>query len=307
MYEIDRVIAELAGCQLGLVTRAQLHEAGLHPRAIQRRAANGIVERIHPGVFRVAAAPGSWRQSVLAAVLAAGPGAVASHRSAAALHGIKGARGSVVEVMAERYRGCRLRGAILHRPLSFAAHDHEDVDSIPVTSVRRTLIDCAAVVHPYRLEEMTDDAVRRGMTSYEAIDARLRLLAKRGRTGIVAMRDLLEARLGERATGSVFESLAVAAIRAAQLPEPTLQHQLVVGGIVSYLDLAWPERMVALECDGWETHASPQALRSDLERQNRLTVAGWTLLRVAWPTMVETPGVVIAELRSVLGAPERQK
>ena len=245
MYEIDRVIAELAVRQLGLVTGAQLHEAGLHPRAIQRRAANGVIERMHSGVFRVATAPVSWRQSVLAAVLGAGPGAVASHRSAAALHGIKGARGSVVEAMAVRNRGCDLRGTILHRPLSFATHDCESVDSIPVTNVRRTLIDCAAVVHPYRLEEMTDDAVRKGLTSYEAIDARLRLVAKRGRTGVVAMRNLLGTRLGERATGSVFEALALAAIRAAQLLEPTLQHKLVVGGIVSYLDLAWPERMVA--------------------------------------------------------------
>jgi hypothetical protein len=85
----DGVIAELAGRQHGVVCRRQLLAAGVTGRAIERRIEGGRLHRLHPGVYavghRVVSREGRW----MAAVLAAGPGAGLSHRSAAALWGIR--------------------------------------------------------------------------------------------------------------------------------------------------------------------------------------------------------------------------
>ena len=43
---------------------------------------------MHPGVYRVPSTAPSWHQALTAASLAAGAGAVASHRGAAFLHGL---------------------------------------------------------------------------------------------------------------------------------------------------------------------------------------------------------------------------
>ena len=67
-----------------------------------------------PGVYRIAGTPVTWRSHLLAAVLAGGPGAVASHRSAGALHGLDGCRLGVPEVSVPRGRRYRPGGARVH-------------------------------------------------------------------------------------------------------------------------------------------------------------------------------------------------
>ena len=75
--------------QLGLFTRVEANSVGVSDDTIRRLVASGLVERISPRVFRVASAAKSWHQDVLAACLDGGPECVASHRTAAALHGLR--------------------------------------------------------------------------------------------------------------------------------------------------------------------------------------------------------------------------
>jgi hypothetical protein len=86
---IDAVIGRLAHRQHGVVARRQLIALGVSPRAIVVRLSRGLLVPLHRGVFafghRQLRIEGKW----LAAVLAAGPGAVLSHRDAAALHGMR--------------------------------------------------------------------------------------------------------------------------------------------------------------------------------------------------------------------------
>jgi hypothetical protein len=84
--EADRIIASVAAGHHATVSRRQLLDAGLSRSAIDRRLAGGQLVRLHAGVYH----PPSWRQSLMAAVLAAGSGAVVSHRGAAPLLGIPG-------------------------------------------------------------------------------------------------------------------------------------------------------------------------------------------------------------------------
>jgi very-short-patch-repair endonuclease len=72
------------------------------------------------------------------------------------------------------------------------------------------------------------------------------------------------------------------------------------GRFVARVDLAWPERKVALEYDGvW--HATAAQLHRDRRRLNRLATAGWTVLHVTSARLqADFPGI-LAEVRAALG------
>ena len=85
----EMAIARLAERQHGLVTLTQLQFLGLSRSAVAKRAREGRLTRIHRGVYAVGHGRLTLRGHWMAAVLAYGPQAVLSHRSAAALHGIR--------------------------------------------------------------------------------------------------------------------------------------------------------------------------------------------------------------------------
>ena len=83
------VLAELATRQHGVVAIAQLHELGWTTSAVSGRLAAGKLHRLHRGVYAVGHSKLSKRGRWMAGVLASGPRAVLSHRSAAELHGLR--------------------------------------------------------------------------------------------------------------------------------------------------------------------------------------------------------------------------
>src|SRR3954471_486081 len=85
----DVPLAELAQRQHGVVTLSQLRSLGLTASGVRDRAARGRLHRVHRGVYSVGhpLLTGGGRR--MAAVLACGPDAVLSHRSAAALWGLR--------------------------------------------------------------------------------------------------------------------------------------------------------------------------------------------------------------------------
>src|SRR5258706_16040131 len=85
----DRLVAEVAARQHGVVTTAQLRDLGLVSEAVTRRVRAGRLHRLYRGVYAVGHTNVSQHGRWLAAVLACGPGAVLSHRSAAALWEIR--------------------------------------------------------------------------------------------------------------------------------------------------------------------------------------------------------------------------
>lgn len=81
----DAAIGRMAGRQHGVVTSVQVEAAGIDKDGIAWRVRTGRLHRLHRGVYAVGHRSLSWRGRWLAAVLAAGDGAVLSHTSAAAL------------------------------------------------------------------------------------------------------------------------------------------------------------------------------------------------------------------------------
>src|SRR5262245_50524559 len=105
----------LAARQHGLFSRRQAHERGVTDRMLQRRVRTGLIERVAPSVYRIAGAPASWHQHLLAASMGGGEMCVASHRAAARLHRFDTFTREIVEVTVPRSIRYRRRGVIVHQ------------------------------------------------------------------------------------------------------------------------------------------------------------------------------------------------
>ena len=148
-------LAIVARGQYGLVTRAQCHEAGVADRSVDRWLARGQLERVHPCVYRLAGAPRTWEQAVLAAVLGAGPGALASHRTAARLWGLIDI--APVEVSVDRPHYHRMAGVVVHRtrdPMTPSLRH-----GIPVSTPMRAMVDLGAVCERPVVEEALEQGL----------------------------------------------------------------------------------------------------------------------------------------------------
>ena len=81
----DEAIARIASRSGGVVDRAQLAALGLTRGAIDHRIRVGRLRRFHHGVYAVGHEAIQVRGRLVAGLMAAGPGAALSHRTAAAL------------------------------------------------------------------------------------------------------------------------------------------------------------------------------------------------------------------------------
>ena len=86
----------------------------------------------------------------------------------------------------------------------------------------------------------------------------------------------------------------------AGLPMPVFEHRVVVNGHEYYLDLAWPNRMVAVECNGAGSHNTPKAFRRDPMKRNRCERAGWLYLEFTWWDLVDESAEVVEQVLAAL-------
>ena len=229
------LVRRLAAGGHGVVARRQLLESGLSPRVVDGMVAKGWLVPVHRGVYAVGHARLTTRGIWTAAVLACGPAALLSHRSAAALHGIGADSSTVTDVLAAR-SGRRHERVLIHRTRSIHPGDRTVRDGIPVTSVARTLLDLADVVDSRRLERALEEADR-----LRLLDARQlgRVLERaNGRRQRKRLASLLAAVRPAPHTRSELERRFIDVIRAAGLPRP-----LVNATVMGYeVDMLWPRR-----------------------------------------------------------------
>jgi hypothetical protein len=125
-----------------VVTLAQLEAAGLGRSGAARRVANGRLHRVHRGVYAVGHDALSNESRWVAAVLACGPSAVLSHRSAAELWQLLKPIAGPVEVTVRTVGGrARRPGLRIHRCPSLPARSTCVRRGIPLTTTARTLFD----------------------------------------------------------------------------------------------------------------------------------------------------------------------
>ena len=190
----DQAMAELATHQHGLFARSQALAAGVTPRVMERRIRSGRWLQVTPGVYSLPGFAPTWRRELMAACLEAGPGAVASHEAAAALHRLDSFPPGRVVVTVTHGDHQHLRLGRLRQSTDLRAHHRTVVDGIPVTSVARTFADLAAHAHPVRLRNALDSALTSGRCSLDDVSRCHDELCRPGKRGMCQLRLLLAAR-----------------------------------------------------------------------------------------------------------------
>jgi very-short-patch-repair endonuclease len=250
----------------------------------------------------VGAAPTS-EQAVLAAVLSLGPGAVASHRSAAYLWGAELRGTDPVDVIAERSRGSAREGVMVHRPLDGRHVRGVQRQGITVTTPVRTLLELGAVCGVDEVGRVYEQFVISGAVTPAHARSALARHARRGRAGSGTLRIVLDRwTLGDRPPDSVLETAMARLLVQHGLPAPRFQYDVNGPGFRYRLDFAYPEPRVAIEVDGWRYHASRAAFEADRQRDALLLSAGWAVLRFTWLQVSRRSAWVAERIAAILAA-----
>jgi very-short-patch-repair endonuclease len=286
----------LAARQHGVVSRRQLRAIGFGSDAINYRLRTGRLHVIYPGVYAVGHSLLQPYSRYMAAVLACGPTALASHRTAGAVLGLCPAPSRGAEVTVAGAGGRIRRGITVHSTRSLHPTEIGACERIPCTSPARTLVDLAAVLDRRRLRRALERSVELRVLDGRAMDASL--LRARGRKGTGVLRELLANLYGEAPpTRTELERLFLELVRDAGLPLPVVN--AYVGAYE--VDFHWPARRLIVETDGRATHDTPHQFEEDRRRDLELTLAGWQVIRISWRQVVHDPRRVIALLRARLG------
>jgi very-short-patch-repair endonuclease len=279
---LDRTISALASRQYGVVSRFQLLEIGVTARMIERRIEAGRLHVIYRGVYAVGHTripqEGRW----LAAVLACGEGAVLSHRSAAALWGMRPYSGKP-EVIA---RHAHRRGKLLVvRRSSLDPHECTQHRDIPCTTPERTLIDFATIAQPHEIDRAIREAEFLRIVDFAFLG---RMLEGRPR-GTAHLRTAI-ARAAESTvhTRSELEDRFRTLVLDANLPAPDYNATLELDEMTIEVDALWRDHKVIVELDGYEAHGTKSQFQEDRARDRAATSAGFAVLRYTWSDLDET-------------------
>lgn len=266
MPAIDVEVARIAGRQDGIVTRRQLLSLGATVAEIRHRLEAGRIYAIHRGVYSVGHARPSDRGRIRAALLAAGPQAIASHTTAAYLHRLLSTLPAVLHVTVFGAAPRQRPGLVIHasrtRPPTTRVH------GLPATTPLRTLEDLG---HP---DVLTREALAQWLIRPEDLPATTE----------------------GRASPEEFVRRMRALVRAANLPQPRTHFR--VG--VHEADFAWPEHRLAVETDGWATHGYRAAFERDRARDANLAARGWTVIRITWRQLTRERTRTAATLAAAL-------
>jgi very-short-patch-repair endonuclease len=297
--EDDRSLASLARRQHGLVSRRQLLKLGLGEDAVQHRLAIGRLHRIHAGVYAVGHRLIPKEGWLMAAVLASGPDAVLSHRSAAALWGLRGYTEGAVHVTVP-HKSTSTRQ--IRRHLSRVPTDERTMkEGIPVTSVPRTTFDLAATASLDEVISMIREAEY--LNFYDRLSLWDLLGRYQGRRGSRKVLSALK-RITEEPSGrkrSKLEERFAPFMRRYRLPLPQFNDWIPLGPKGYRVDCHWPGTGQIVELDGWEGHKSKSAFREDRARDRALHVAGYSVTHLTWNQLDDEPGAIAADLRVLLG------
>ena len=268
--------------QHGLITREQALAAGMSDTQIKWRIRAGQWMRVSRGVYRHKSMPHTQLARVLAACLACK--ALASHRSAAALHNIDGFSLDRIELVVPRGGARSVRGAILHQSTQFDLAKPVERQGVPCTELGRTLLDVSAVVSRARLDQAIDAVLRDGRLRPEDLFRVLVSHARRGRDGCAAFRASLEDRGDDAVPLSAWSRMVADLLVESGLSRPVMEYRVHTpdGRFVAQVDLAYPDRRVAIELDSRLWHLNRVSFDRDPERRNRLTIVGWTVLNFTW-------------------------
>ncbi|HTX31892.1 MAG TPA: type IV toxin-antitoxin system AbiEi family antitoxin domain-containing protein [Solirubrobacteraceae bacterium] len=304
---MEAAIAALGAGQHAVFTLEQLEALGLTRSAVRKRAAIGRLHRIRRGVYSLVprallTREGHW----MAAVLACGRGAVLSHRTAAALLGLRPTDRTKIDVTVPGQSRPKQSGIDVHSSLTLSPADVTTENGIPCTTIARTVLDLAAVMPRRVIERVLDQAD--AMHVFDLIALNDQLARNPRHPGARLLRSVLEEHyVGSTPTESELEEAFLALTRRLGLPDPKTQRWIDLGDGLPMIraDFVWYEQRVIVETDGVRFHGTDQARERDPRRDQRAMVAGWRPVRTTWRQVMRRPQELEPTLRRLVAAAPR--
>lgn len=287
--------------QHALITSGQALEVGINRQRCRDLVRRGIWERVDRGLYGPAGVPWSWRRRLMAAVLLAPDGSLASHRCAAALLDVGGVEDPGPEVTIPRGTNLRRPWVTVHESTDLALADRRCIDGIPVTGPHRLAMDLGSVVSEARFRHTIRELRSQHGVSADGL-LRTYLRHKRsGRNGGGALRQWLDRYYHlDGVPESGLEQRALDAFLDADLPVPVAQLWLAVAGGARYrVDFAFPGLMIIVEVDGSQ-HEHDDIRAADAIRDAALEALGWTVIRIRSRTFASDLSRAITMIRSVV-------
>jgi very-short-patch-repair endonuclease len=266
-------------------------------RAIDGRIGREQLHQVFRGVFVFGSRRISRKGRWLAAVLAAGDGAVLSHRSAARLWRLLPPAAEAIDVICPPDRIVRRKGIVGH---SFRLREDEWLvhDGIPVTSPFRTAFDLAAVAPMRELERAFHEAEVREVT--DRVSLPMLLERYPGRRGARNLQALLESRQAPMITRNDFEEAFLTLVDSHAVRRPRMNADRALRGRFFEIDALWEREEVAVELDSRGVHGTHKKFESDRLRDRVLIAEGWKTMRITWRQLRDEPEEIAKDLRLAL-------
>jgi very-short-patch-repair endonuclease len=175
--------------------------------------------------------------------------------------------------------------------------DVTELNTIPITTPARTLLDLAEVVPRDHLDRALERAIQ--LELYDGFAIASVLERGNGRRGLKPLKAALAALDPDAGrTRSELERRMLALVSRHSIPKPSVNAPLAGYEV----DLLWHQQRVVVELDSHEFHGTPQAFERDRRRDARLSALGYRVLRFTWSQVTEDQAFVARSLHATLQA-----
>ncbi|CAB4887028.1 MAG: hypothetical protein F2795_10650 [Actinobacteria bacterium] len=288
--------------QHGVFLRKQASALGIDSRRLKTALRDNRIVAFSEQILGLAGFPSSVRRDARAATWLSS-GAVASHRTAAALFGFEGNPFNHTDIsvpLEQRLRVPVTMKVIVHHTSQLDKKDLVTVAGIPCTSKAHTLADLGSVVSPDVVLQVLIGARRDGL-SLRTIRSVAQRLHRPGQQGTKVLLGHLDAFARAGAVPeSWFEEVVRRIIDYPDLPRLIPQYELRhEGRVVARFDHAFPDARVAVESHSKRFHFGPVRAAVDEDRDLRVQRLGWVVVYLGWHA-TRRPSEVVEILRDVV-------
>jgi very-short-patch-repair endonuclease len=288
--------AKKASAQKGVITRRQLFEEDWSSSAIGRWVDRGLLTPEYRGVYRFGHSAPSIESTYMAAVLAAGDGALLARLAAG--HLMRLLRGAPPSPAVVTPKKRRIKGFDAKHDYRLDPRDATVFNGIPTTTVARTLVDLAACLPEHELGRAWHQARVLYRTEPEDVEA---VLTRRPNSkGATELKAIMR---GKPISLSKLERAFIKLCKQHNFVLP--ETNTPIGG--RFVDCRWPEHKLTVELDSYRYHSSRHAWEQDRNRERQARARGDDFRRYTSDDVFENPQALLGELTPVIGSQRRRR